>query len=166
MDEYGIWRDLETGVDPTWAYPEDADGATDQNLTTEPVYTRLEGPYGIPWFEGIEAPFAPSGLFKSPDPSMPFPDAGAEPIVGPYEPAVRTHGPVVQWGHEASGGLNGDQAIGRIMRFPANLPQRYDANGVWVGDYKDELAAIIAANGQEPISDGDMVDSLLNWQGI
>ena len=29
------------------------------------------------------------------------------------------------------------------MRFPANIPERYDPNGIWNIDYKDELAAAL-----------------------
>lgn len=147
----GDWKDLATGVDPVYAHPEDADGANDAiGIPDRPIYTRIEGPWGLPWFDAKEDVAAPTGLFKSPNPTYPNEDVGALPIVGPYDGAYRTHGPVRAWGHEPSGGLHGDQSIGRIMRFPANIPERYDANGVHNPDYLDLLAQAIA-NGNEPI---------------
>lgn len=165
----GVFRDLSTGVDPQWATPEFADGALDMpGDPGEPVHTRLEGPWGLPWFEGLEDPDSPTGLpfAESPNPSYPNESVGARPIAGAYDGTYRTHGPVYQWGHEASGGLAGDQAVGRIMRFPANIPDRYDPNGVWNLDYRDELAATIAANQQPLITDAEVTTSLMLWPNV
>jgi hypothetical protein len=166
LDPVGYWQDLATGVDPTFANKEDADGALDQAGTPAlPVYTRIDGPWGLPWWDGKEDPNAVTDLFASANPSYPDEDVGALPIVGAYEPAVRTLGPVLAWGHEPSGGLTGDQAVGRIMRFPANIPERYDANGVWNIDYLDELAQAVA-NGNEPIvTEAEYTTSLLLGPG-
>jgi hypothetical protein len=167
MVESGVWRDVETGVNPFWSDPEWADGATDQPGTpAEPIYTRFEGPWGVPWFDGLEDPGAVSGLFASPDPTYPDEAVGAEPRVGAYQGAFRTHGPVRQWSHEPSGGLTGDQAIGRIMRFPANIPDRYDPNGVWNLDYRDELAASIAANESPYITEAQITSNLIQWPNV
>lgn len=167
LEPEGVWRDLNTGINPNFGDPEWADGATDQpGDFGEPITTRLEGPWGLPWFEGIEDPKAVSGLFSSPNPSYPYEDLGAEPIVGAYEPAVRTLGPVQAWGHEPSGGIYGDQAIGRIQRFPANIPERYDRNGVWNIDYRDELAAVLAYGNQPIVSDAEVTTSLVLGPGI
>jgi hypothetical protein len=154
----GVWRDLDTGVDPSWFNPEEVDGALDDAGIPKdgPIHTRLEGPWGLPWYEGVEDPAAVTGLFASADPLpwSPFEDVGAKPIVGAYEGAFRTRGPVQAWGHE------GD-AIGRIMRFPANIPERYDGNGIWNIDYRDELAAVDAANQQPYISDAFINTNLI-----
>lgn len=158
----GDWQDLAVGVNPAYADPTEANGATDGiGIPDRPIYTRAEGPWGLPWWDAKEAPDAPTDLFKSPNPTYPNEDVGALPIVGAYDGAYRTLGPVLAWGHEPSGGLRGDQAIGRIMRFPANIPERYDANGVWNTDYLDELAQAIA-NGNEPIvTDAQVTTDLL-----
>lgn len=161
---FGTWRDLATGVNPAWGDPTQADGATDgPGDPGAPINTRLEGPYGLPWFDAHENPHVVTGLDSSPNPSYPEQDVGKEPIVGAYEGAFRTMGPVVAWGYEPSGGLGGDQAFGRIMRFPANIPDRYDANGVWLGDYRDELASAIASNSVADVTDTQVTDSLLQW---
>jgi hypothetical protein len=168
-EDTGTWRDLATGVDPNWGDPENADGALDAAGTPpEPIYTRLEGPWGIPWWDGIEDPTSPTGLPfpESPNPSYPNESVGAAPLPGAYEPAFRTHGPIMQWGHEPSGGLYGDQAIGRIQRFPANIPDRYDPNGIWNIDYRDELAATIAANEQPLITDAETTTNLIQWPNV
>lgn len=165
----GTWRDLDTGVDPyvlfgdkTWA-----DGATDQpGDPGEPIHTRLEGPWGIPWWDGSEEPGWTTGLTSSPDPQEAFPNVGERPIAGAYEGAYRTDGPVRAWGHEVSGGYHGDQAIGRIMRFPANVPDRYDPNGVWNADYKDELAQAILNNQQPIVGEAEYTTSLLLWPAV
>lgn len=167
FEGFGVWRDLPTGVNPAWGNPTDADGALDQAGTPpEPIPTRLEGPYGLPWFEGLEQPFVVTGLDSSMNPTYPEEDVGKQPIVGAYEGAYRTHGPVVQFGLEPSGGLYGDQAVGRIMRFPANIPERYDANGVSFIDYRDELAASIAANDVPIVSDTEITTSLLQYPNV
>lgn len=168
----GTWRDLHTGVNPKFSHPLDADGALDEaGDPGVPVDTRIEGGSAmvLPWFDALEDPFAPNDL--------PFPDVsgtayhdsqttGAKAIPTAYEGAVRTRGPVYQWGHEAAGGLEGDQAIGRIMRFPANIPERYDANGVRQASYADELAAAIANNGQGIITENQVTAELLTYPGV
>lgn len=174
----GTWRDLETGVDPYWHSWEDADGATDQAGTPpEPIYTRVEGPYGLPWWDALENVDAETGLFSSPNPLdwSPREDEGAVAIVGAFEGAFQTNGPIVRFGHEVSGGMvdtdygiaMGDQMIGRIMRFPANIPERYDPNGVYSGaDYRDELVALIA-NGNAPIvSEAEVTTQLTLWPNV
>jgi hypothetical protein len=70
----------------------------------------------------------------------------------------------MQWGHEVSGGWDGDQEIGRIMRFPANIPERYDANGVWVGDYRDLLAVSLERDQVPAFTDTTSVAQLLQWE--
>jgi hypothetical protein len=168
----GAWQDLTTGVDPTaLSHKEDADGATDQAGTpSTPIVTRIEGGGAmvLPWWDAKEDPAALTGLYASPNPTpwVNEQDAGGRPIVGAYEGAVRTRGPVYQWGHEPSGGLNGDQAIGRILRFPANKPERYDANGVWNIDYADELAEAIASNGAGVVTESEYVRELLILPGV
>lgn len=167
-EDTGTWRDIATGVNPEWGDPTEANGATDGiTIPGEPIYTRLEGPWGAPWWEGLEDPTSPTGLpAESPNPTYPNESVGALPLAGAYEPAVRTHGPVRAWGHEASGGLYGDQSIGRIMRFPANIPERYDPNGIWNIDYKDELAATLAANQAPMISDAEVTTNLTQWPNV
>jgi hypothetical protein len=158
----GDWMDLNTGVNPAYGNPTDADGATDESGTPDrPIATRLEGPWGLPWWDAKEDPYAPTGLYQSPNPTYPNPDLGALPIVGAYDGTYRTLGPVQRFGHEMSGGIGGDQAIGRIMRFPANIPERYDANGVWNTDYLDELAQAIAHGNQPIVSDAEVTTQLI-----
>jgi hypothetical protein len=163
----GTWRDLATGVNPAYGNLTDADGALDAaGDPGEPINTRLEGPWGLPWFDGLEDVNAYAGLTPSPDVQYPDEAVGACEIVGAYEPAVRTFGPVQAWGLEPSGGLYGEQAVGRIMRFPANIPDRYDPNGVWNVDYRDELAAVVAANSQPLVTDAETTTSLLLWPNV
>lgn len=170
----GAWRGNITGTRPENATPENADASWDQVPIPHnaPITTDLENFQGgsammLPWFDATESPSAPTGVFESMDPTYPHEDVGARPVTGAYESAVRTLGPVCQWGHEASGGLHGDQALGRIMRFPANVPDRSDPynEGVWQGDYSDELAAAVATNGMGLISDEEMTASLLSFRG-
>jgi hypothetical protein len=172
----GTWRDLDTGVDPAWGDPESADadlggyGAATawRKLPDEPVTTRLEGPWGLPWYDGLEDPYDSTGLTSSPNPTAwsPNEDVGAQPIVGAFEGAFRTRGPIMQWGHEVSGGLFGDQAIGRIMRFPANIPERWDPYGVENPDWKDELSAAEYFNSQPYTTDAAITTSLLQWPNV
>ena len=109
LEPVGTWRDLHVGVNPAYSDPEWADAATDQPGDPEaPIDTRIDGPWGLPWFEGFETPDIATGLFTSMDPGLPFEDVGALPIVGAYEGAYRTQGPVQAWGHEPSGGPGGD----------------------------------------------------------
>lgn len=169
----GTWRFLATGTRPEYANPENADGATDQSpILDHAIITDLENYQGgsammLPWFDADEEPFIASGVTSSMEPTYPDEAVGARPIVGAYEGAFRSQGPVYQWGHEVSGGLWGDQAMGRIMRFPANIPDRSDPynEGVWAGDYRDELAAAIATNGMGLITDEEMTASMLAFRG-
>jgi hypothetical protein len=177
--EVGTWRDIE-GVDPQWQTPEWADAATDQPSTPpEPIYTRIDGPWGVPYFDGLEDPniswHGPLLSSANPLPWTPEEDVGAQEIVGAYDGAYRTSGPVQAWGLEPSGGMFdtdygiqvNDQAIGRLMRFPANIPERWDGNGVYTGnDYRDELVALIA-NGDIPIvSDAEVTTNLTLWPNV
>jgi hypothetical protein len=56
--------------------------------------------------------------------------------------------------------------LGRILRFPANKPERYDANGVWNIDYADELAQAIASNGQGIVTESEYTQQLLTLPGV
>jgi len=164
----GTWRDLETGVNPEWLNPEEANAATDGPGTPkEPIYTRLEGPWGMPWWDSVEDPYgkSPVPLTADPLPWSPNEDVGGEAHVGAYEGAYRTRGPVYQWGHEVSGGLSGDQARGLIMRFPANIPERFDAYGVWNTDIRDDLAASMVNEGLPYATDFAVTEDLLDWPG-
>jgi hypothetical protein len=51
------------------------------------------------------------------------------------------------------------------MRFPPNIPERYDRNGVWNIDYRDELAAVIAFGDQPIISEAEVTTSLVLGPG-
>lgn len=164
----GVWRDIYTGVDPALA-PEEANAANDGPGTpAEPIPTRLEGPWGYPWWEGLEDPDCFVDIPQSPDPLpwSPREDVGNAPRVAAYEGAYRTRGPVTAWGHEVSGGLWGDQAIGRIMRFPANIPERFDPYGVWNTDPRDELAAAMAVQDLPYQTDTAVTTSLLQWPNV
>lgn len=168
--DVGTWRDLNTGTNPLWFDPEWADGANDQpGDPGGPIPTRLDGPWGLPWWDGFEDPNWQSMLesYVTPMPTTdPNPTIGEKPLPGAFEGAFRTLGPVQAWGLEPSGGLEGDQAIGRIMRFPANIPDRYDPNGVWNVDYRDELAAVIEFNGQGYVQDEVVTTSLVQWPNV
>jgi hypothetical protein len=96
---------------------------------------------------------------------MDTPDVGWQALPADYRGEYRTRGPVVAFGHEVSGGLQGDQAVGRTMRFPINIPDRYDANGVHVGDYRDLLAVSLEMNKVDTFSDTDRIDDLVSWTG-
>jgi len=155
--DIGVWRDLNTGVNPAYSEPTDANGALDQTGDPgAPIDTRLEGGSAIvlPWWEGYEDPESPTGLTQSMEPTYPDESVGWQPIAGAYDGNFRTVGPVRAFGYE-------DQAMGRIMRFPANVPDRYDTNGVWNTDYMDELAAIIANNNQPLVTEAEYTTSLL-----
>lgn len=166
----GDWRDLDTGVDPT--HPEEANADLAAGRIPElPIETRLEGPWGYPWYDAVEDPFASTGLYQSADPLPWSPsegtaEAGNLPIVGAFEPAFHTLGPVQAWGHEPSGGLNGDQALGRIMRFPANRPERYDEFGVWNTDPRDELAGAMDVDDLPYYDTATITTSLLQWPNV
>lgn len=168
----GTFRDLNTGVNPDYTHPLDADAALDQaGDPGHPIDTRIEGGGAsvLPWWDAFEDPAALPDL-PSPNLNMTAePTArqiGAKPIIGAYEGAVRTRGPVYQWGHEPSGGLQGDQATGRIMRFPANIPDRYDPNGVQMPSYSDELAAAIATNGAGIVSADQVTTEMITLPGV
>jgi hypothetical protein len=61
----------------------------------------------------------------------------------------------------------GDQMVGRIMRFPANIPDRYDRDGVYTGnDYRDELAALIATGDVPMKSDAEVTTNLVLWPNV
>lgn len=170
MIGYGAIRDIDTGVDPVWDEPTEADGALDEgSIPDEPIATRLEGPWGYPYFEGLEDPYTLVGdipLTADPlpwSPSEGTSEVGNLPRVGAYEGAFRTIGPVTAWGHEVSGGLDGDQALGRIMRFPANIPERYDPYGVFDTDYRDDVALALDLDNLPYYDDASVTSSLLNW---
>lgn len=165
----GTWRDIYTGVNPEWADHEEANAANDGPGTpSEPITTRFEGPWGVPYWEGLEDPHVKVEARFSPNPLpwSPNEDVGGEPRIAAYEGAYRTRGGVQAWGHEPSGGLWGDQNIGRIMRFPANIPERFDAYGVWNTDTRDDIAAAMA-NGDLPYqSEAAITTDLLQWPNI
>lgn len=166
----GAWRDLETGVNPEFMNREEANAATDGPGTPrEPIYTRLEGPWGIPYYDGTEDPYARVDFLAiSPDPLpwSPYEDVGNQPMIGAYEGAYRTRGSVQAWGHEPSGGLSGDQALGRIMRFPANAPERFDPYGVFNTDIRDDMAAGMDNDELAYASDTTVARRLLTWPTI
>lgn len=165
----GAWRDLETGVNPEWMNPEENNGANDGPGTpVAPIYTRLEGPWGLPWWDAVEDPYIRTPITTSPNPSAwsPNEDVGGEAMIGAYEGAYRTRGPVQAFGHEPSGGLWGDQALGRIMRFPANVPERFDAYGVWNTDLRDDLAGAMAVGELPYESDTTVTTNLLQWPRV
>lgn len=154
----GAWRGLETGVD-TVPRNDAMDANADlwggiEPMPREPIRSGVPFAPGLPWYDAVEDPFAETGLFQTQNPLYPDPDQGARPIVGAYEAAFNTLGPVGQWGHE-------DQAMGRSMRFPINVPMRYAANGVQDNAFADELAAAIARGNYQLPSDADVNASLL-----
>lgn len=165
----GTWRDLSTGVNPEWLNREEANAANDGPGTPpEPIDTRLEGPWGLPYWDGLEDPFVHVDIPQSatPLPWSPNEDIGGVARLGAYEGAYRTRGPVQAWGHEPSGGLWGDQAIGRIMRFPANIPERFDPYGVWDTDIVDDVAAGMDVNDLPYANDAAITTSLLQWPNV
>lgn len=165
----GTWRDLATGVNPEWLTPEENNGANDGPETPpEPIYTRLDGPWGLPYWDGLEDPDCLIDLSQSPDPLpwSPREDVGNAPQIAGYEGAFRTRGPIVAWGHEPSGGIGGDQALGRIMRFPANMPERFDPYGVFTTDVRDDLAAAMAVDDLPYHSEAEITTSLLQWPNV
>lgn len=173
-DRWGAWRGLPTGTKDESRWPENADAAFDQvPIPPGPIegdFGALEGGGGsvLPWWDASENPYAPTGFYASMDPTYPYEDRGGLPIVGAYEPAVRTVGPARPWGYEVGGGLGGDQALGRIMRFPANVPMRDDPydEGVWLGDVHDELSIAVANNSQDQVTEEAYTASLLgHWTG-
>lgn len=149
-----IWRGLEIGAD-----------ADTPNVGPDSIPRHVEDTFlpaaGFPWGDVQEDPETLTHVGITSDPMMDTPDIGNSPIVGAYDGAYATNGPIVHWGYEVSGGLDGDQALGRTMRFQNNGPERYDANGVQEPSYADELAARLAANGQGQISEAEFTTSLL-----
>jgi len=168
----GTWRGLQTGVNPEYDNPTaaNATGSDQPGDPGAPVETEIDfgGGMVLPWFDALEDPEAETGLYASMDPNpwVIVQDAGGHAIAGAYEGAVKTRGPVYQWGHEPSGGLLGDQAMARIMRFPANKPERYDPNGVRNLDYSDELAAAIANNGMGIVTESEYTTELITLPNV
>lgn len=165
----GTWRDLETGTDPQYHNPEEADGANNgPGIPSAPIYTRLEGPWGLPYWDAVEDPYTRVTVPASPDPLpwSPREDVGAQPQIGAYEGAYRTRGAVQAFSHEPSGGLFGDQNLGLIMRFPANIPDRYDPHGVWNTDIRDDLAASMAVSNLPYQTDEQLTQRLLLWPTV
>jgi hypothetical protein len=118
---------------------------------------------GFPWGDSLEDPEAvydPQIRFSQ-DPTVFDPTAGNAQIVGAFDGAYETRGPVVPFGYEVSGGLAGDQAYGRTMRFANNGPERYDPNGVQFPDWADELAASLYYNGQGFVSENESTTNLI-----
>ena len=165
----GVWRDIETGVNPEWMNPEEANGATDgPGIPDEPIYTRLEGPWGMPYWDGLEDPYERVQVQPSPNPQAwsPAEDIGSDPMLADYTGAYRTRGPIRAFGHEPSGGLYGDQAIGRIMRFPANIPDRFDPYGVFNTDIRDDLAGAMDVDDLPVDSTAIVTTNLLQWPNV
>lgn len=140
-----------------------ADGAFDAP-GTPPVPPVNAGPWpvsGLPWVEGLENPYAPGLPFTSANPTLPNPDLGAAPIPSAYDGQYSTSGPVTAFGEE-------QQAVGRVMRFGNNGPDRSPGPGegaiVDGPSYADELAAALAATGQQPTSDADLYTNLLMYR--
>lgn len=151
-----IWRGLEIGAD-----------ADTPNVGPDSIPRHIEDTFlpaqGFPWGEVLENPdeaYDPQ-IQLTAYPQMDVPDLGVRNIVGAWDGVYGERGPVVPFGYEVSGGLSGDQALGRIMRFQNLGPERYDVNGVQEPSYADELAARLAANGQGQVSDAEFTTSLL-----
>lgn len=165
----GTWRDIETGVDAVEPSPRNSVHFMDgEPIPKLPIYTRFDGPNGSPWWDGEEdpvqlfdAPFSPNPL-----PWSPNEDVGGEAIVAAYEGAYRTRGPVQAWGLEPSGGLFGEQARGLIMRFPANIPERFDPYGVWNTDPRDDLAGAMAVDELPYQNNVELTTNLLQWPNV
>jgi hypothetical protein len=160
------WRSLE-GVEPNG--PGDYTYEPGPSIPAVPVTTPAIsdwGPWGTPYLDGLEDPHAGTGLPKpTADPQIDTPDVGWSMPPGDYRGEYRTRGSVQPWGFEPGGYLGGDDAMGRIMRFPANIPERYDANGVNVGDYRDLLAQTLAANSLPNFTDTEVLTNLVQWNG-
>lgn len=149
-----IWRGLEIGA-----------AADTPNVGPDSIPPQIEDTFlpthGFPWPDVQEDPDHYAGVPITLDPMMDTPDLGNSEIVGAWDGTFGTNGPVVQWGYEVSGGLDGDQAMGRVMRFQNMGPERYSANGVQEPSYADELAARIASNGQGQVTDNEIMTNLL-----
>jgi hypothetical protein len=113
---------------------------------------------GLPYFDALETPNAATGLAPSMDPGQANPDVGALPIVGAYDGAYATVGPAGRpFGYE-------DQAMGRFMRFPANVPDSYSIHGAHMGPgYLDDLAATLSHGDQPVITDQQVMANLLTF---
>lgn len=149
-----VWRGFHGG---TKQGPDDAAGIP-PDYDAYDIFA--EGPWpttAAPWLDALEDPDAPGLGFVSPDPSLPRPDLGAEPIVGPFMPWEL--GPVTNFGEE-------QQNVGRTMRFPTN-PLMDGAGGNGTNEnrsYADELAAAIAYNGQGAVSDNEVYSNLIMFR--
>lgn len=157
----GALRYLWTGVDKDkkGGY---ADGSLDApGMPALPIATDMTFAVGIPWYDGQEDPAAPGLDWSSAEPHYPVDDEGALPIAGAYDGAYNTRGPVVNFGHEVSGGPYGDQALGKRQVFLPYVPERYDANGVQVGDYADVVAAAVAAGNIPQPDESEYLASIL-----
>lgn len=163
----GVMRFIHTGVSKEPNYlDESTPDLTDGYLPLLPEDMILPQAVAAPWFDGHEDPYAyPAGMpfLESPEPQYVDQSAGASMPPGAYDGTYYTHGPVSYGlgGMDESGGLGGDQALGRRMKFDPYIPERYDANGITMPSYADELAAAIAANGQGQVTDAEMTTSLL-----
>lgn len=161
----GVMRYLHTGVSKELnTLDESTPDLADGYLPALPEDTIL--PNLSPWYDGHEDPYAyPAEMpfLQSPDPQYADVSVGAAMPVGAYDGTYYTRGPVSFGlsGMDESGGLSGDQALGRRMKFEPYIPERYDVDGITTPSYADELAAAIAANGQGQVSDAEMTTSLL-----
>lgn len=168
-DQPGVWRGLDTGADLEWGNPEQADGANDDPGTPPgPINTDLPFAVGLPYFEGLEDPYKRVELQLSPNPQAwsPNEDVGGMAMIGDYSGFYRTSGPIQAFGHEPSGGLDGDQAIGRIMRFPANAPERFDPYGVFNTDVRDDLQGAMDVDDMEFGTTAEITTNLLQWPNV
>lgn len=136
---------------------QDGDGGSIPETVT---YTFLPAA-GFPWADVQEDPSTPTTIPFTQDVQIDVPDVGNAEIVAAYDGAYSTRGPIVPFGYEVSGGLYGDQALGRTMRFQNMGPESYDVNGVQEPSWGDELAARIAANGQGQVTQAEYTTSLL-----
>lgn len=154
-----IWREFQgapQGI-PIW----DATPSLDQAGIPSVVEEVFLPAQGFPWGDAQEDPEAYTGLGFTKDPEVFDPSGGNSQIVGAYEGAFQTQGPIVPFGYEVSGGMSGDQAIGRTMRFANNGPERYDPNGVQFPSWADELAASLYYNGQGLVSENESTTNLI-----
>lgn len=155
-----VLREVDTGVPQN-----DTEGGGDEfgqsGIPPGPINTPLPNATGIPWLEGLEDPYTPTGLTPTNDAQIDQPDVGWAMGPGAFEGAFRTIGPVQAWGHEVSGGPFGDQALGRRQKFEPYIPERYDRNGVQLNSYADELMAALEHNGMGQVSEAEYTTSLM-----
>lgn len=156
-----IWREF-TGA-PQNVAAWDATPSLDQAGIPTVVEQVFLPAQGFPWGDALEDPAAvyDTHIGMSADPVVFDPSGGNLAIVGAYDGAYSTQGPVVPFGYEVSGGLSGDQAYGRTMRFANNGPERYDPNGVQFPSWADELAANLAYNGMGMATDAEFTSNLM-----